>query len=60
METRMSHRFYRSVSLFLLVVPAAFAFLWNSSSESYHVRQLERARRLLVRALQEVMPGTFG
>jgi hypothetical protein len=41
-------------------VPAAFAFLWNSSSESYHVRQLERARRLLVRALQEVMPGTFG
>lgn len=41
-------------------VPASFAFLWNSSDEPFHVRQLERSRRMLVRALQEVMPGTFG
>ena len=40
-------------------VPASFAFLWNSSDDPYHVRQLERARRLLVLALQQVMPGTF-
>ncbi|MFN8178370.1 MAG: hypothetical protein U0167_10585 [bacterium] len=41
-------------------VPAAFAFLWNSSDEPYHVRQLRRAERLLVHALQVVMPGSFG
>lgn len=41
-------------------VPASFAFLWNSSNESYHARQLERSRRILLRALQSVMPGHFG
>jgi hypothetical protein len=41
-------------------VPAAFAFLWNSSDEPYHVRQLRKAERLLVHALQVVMPGSFG
>ncbi len=40
-------------------VPASFVFLWNSSEEPVHRRQLERARRLLLRALQEIMPGTF-
>lgn len=41
-------------------VPASFAFLWNSSNEPYHVRQLRKAERLLVHALQVVMPGNFG
>lgn len=40
-------------------VPASFVFLWNSSDEAAHTRQLERSRRLLLRALQEIMPGTF-
>ena len=41
-------------------VPASFAFLWNSSSEAFHARQLERSRRVLVHALEQVMPGHFG
>jgi hypothetical protein len=40
-------------------VPASFAFLWNSA-EAYHARQLERSRRVLVHALEHVMPGHFG
>lgn len=39
-------------------VPATFVFLWNSSSEPFHRRQLEKAERLLVHALRAVMPGT--
>jgi len=38
-------------------VPASMVFLWISSSEGYHAHQLERAERLLVHALREVMPG---
>ena len=41
-------------------VPASFAFLWNSSNETYHVRSLRKAERVLVHALQVVMPGNFG
>jgi hypothetical protein len=41
-------------------VPAAFAFLWNSGAAPYPTRQLERSRRLLVFALERVMPGHFG
>ncbi|NNE42780.1 MAG: hypothetical protein HKN12_01100 [Gemmatimonadetes bacterium] len=41
-------------------VPASFIFLWNSSDEPYHARQIEKAERLLVVALKEVMPGKFG
>lgn len=40
-------------------IPAIFAFLWNSSDETFHSRQLAKAERMLVRGLQEVMPGTF-
>jgi hypothetical protein len=40
-------------------VPASFAFLWNSSDEPYHGRQLDKAQRLLLHGLREVMPGTF-
>jgi hypothetical protein len=39
-------------------VPASMVFLWNSSDESFHRRQLEKAERLLILALREVMPGT--
>jgi hypothetical protein len=41
-------------------VPASFAFLWNSSVETYHARQLERSKRLLLLALEQVMTGHFG
>ena len=41
-------------------VPASFVFLWNSSDETFHARQLHKAERILVHALREVMPGTFG
>jgi hypothetical protein len=41
-------------------VPASFAFLWNGSGEPFHARQLRKAERLLVLALQVVMPGTYG
>jgi len=40
-------------------VPAAFGFLWGSSTEAFHRRQLERTRRLLLRALGEVMTGSY-
>ena len=40
-------------------VPASFVFLWNSSDEPYHARQLDKAHRLLLHGLREVMPGTF-
>ena len=52
----LANRSQRSKSV--ASVPASFAFLWNSSEAPAHARQLERARRLLVRALQEIMPGT--
>lgn len=39
-------------------VPASAVFLWNSSDEPYHRRQLEKMQRLLVYALRAVMPGT--
>lgn len=38
-------------------VPAAFLFLWASSAEPYHAKQIEKAQRLLHHALCEVMPG---
>jgi hypothetical protein len=38
-------------------VPASMIFLWSSSSEAYHARQIKKAQRLLVHALREVMPG---
>jgi hypothetical protein len=38
--------------------PASMVFLWNSSPEPYHHRQLEKSERLLIRALRAVMPGT--
>jgi len=40
-------------------VPATFVFLWTSSDEPYHARQLAKAERILLHALKEVMPGTF-
>ena len=40
-------------------IPAVFAFLWNSSDEVFHERQLHKAERMLVRGLKEVMPGQF-
>ena len=40
-------------------VPATMVFLWNSSTESFHARQLGKAERLLSEALKIVMPGTF-
>ncbi|MBZ0267938.1 hypothetical protein K8I85_07270 [bacterium] len=40
-------------------VPAAFVFLWVSSDETYHERQLHKAERMLVHALREVMPGSY-
>ncbi|MAF26799.1 MAG: hypothetical protein QF819_04635 [Gemmatimonadota bacterium] len=39
-------------------VPAAAVFLWASSDEPYHARQMERMTRLLAYALREVMPGS--
>jgi hypothetical protein len=41
-------------------VPATFLFLWVSSDEPYHARQLAKAERILVRGLCEVMPGKHG
>jgi hypothetical protein len=38
--------------------PASMVFVWNSSNESYHARQLEKAERLLAHALRAVLPGT--
>ncbi|GJM43708.1 MAG: hypothetical protein DHS20C21_05500 [Gemmatimonadota bacterium] len=40
-------------------VPATFVFLWGSSDEVYHARQLSKAERILVHGLKEVMPGQF-
>jgi len=40
-------------------VPATFVFLWGSSDEPFHQRQLAKTERILVHALKEVMPGTF-
>ena len=40
-------------------VPASMVFLWISSDEPYHHRQLAKAERLLVHALKVVMPGAF-
>lgn len=40
-------------------IPATFVFLWLSSDEPYHERQLHKAERMLVGGLKEVMPGTF-
>jgi len=40
-------------------VPAAMVFLWNSSDEPFHARQLMKAERLLVHGLRVVMPGKF-
>jgi hypothetical protein len=40
-------------------VPASMVFLWNSSDEPFHARQLAKAERLLVHGLRAVMPGTF-
>ena len=39
-------------------VPASLVFLWNSSDEPFHARQLDKAERLLTHALKVVMPGT--
>jgi hypothetical protein len=41
------------------LIPATFVFLWTSSSDAYHRRQLEKMQRLLLHALKAVMPGTF-
>lgn len=40
-------------------VPATMVFLWNSSPEPFHARQLNKTERLLSEALKIVMPGTF-
>jgi hypothetical protein len=40
-------------------VPATMVFLWNSSPEAFHARQLSKTERLLSEALKIVMPGTF-
>jgi hypothetical protein len=40
-------------------VPASMVFLWSTSDLPYHVRQLDRAERMLTLALREVMPGTY-
>jgi len=40
-------------------VPATFAFLWSSSDEPFHARQLGKAERILVNGLREVMPGQY-
>lgn len=39
--------------------PASCVFLWNSSTESFHRRQLDKTQRLLVHALREIMPGMY-
>jgi hypothetical protein len=39
-------------------IPATFVFLWNSSAESFHARQIDKTERLLLHALKVVMPGT--
>lgn len=39
-------------------IPASFVFLWNSSDEPFHARQLDKAERLLQHGLRAVMPGT--
>ncbi len=38
-------------------VPASMIFLWLSSDEPFHERQIEKAERILIHALREVMPG---
>lgn len=40
-------------------VPASMVFVWNSSDEPFHARQIAKAERLLIHGLKAVMPGTF-